>query len=175
MNLKNLLTAIVAMMVSGVVINTVKAADLAEINGVNEIWSGRYEGQLDWTHQPRLPEQTNILEGRIGTSFGVFFSLQTEPQDAKGIVRLRYKTIFPEPGMLNAGTGTYSRAVEGVTECILGQSCLAGYNIDTSEEVIAGEWRLVVSFRGKELLTKKFVIKSSASRGNTGSQQQPFH
>jgi hypothetical protein len=169
MNLKNILTVIVVMTVFGFVINTVNAADLSEINGVNEIWSGRYEGQLDWTHQPRLLKQTNVLEGRIGTSFGVFFSLQTEPQDAKGIVRLRYKTIFPEPGMLNPRTGTYSRAVEGVTECILGRACLAGYNIDTSEEVIHGEWSLVVSFRGKELLTKKFVIKSSAYHGNTGS------
>ena len=169
MNLKNLLAAIVAMAVCSGLINVVNAADLTEINGVNEIWSGRYEGQLDWTHQPRLLEQTNVVEGRIGTSFGVFFSLQTEPQDAKGIVRLSYKTIFPEPGMLNTRTGTYSRVVEGVTECILGRACLAGYNIDASEEVIPGEWSLVVSFRGKELLTKKFVIKSSVSQGNTGS------
>lgn len=161
MNLKNRLTAFAAVCGLCAAMNMVNAADLTAINGVNEIWSGRYEGRLDWTHQPRLLEQTNVLEGRIGTKFGVLFSLQTEPQDASGIVRLQYKTIFPEPGLLNVRNGTYSRVIDGVTECILGKECLAGYNIDTAAEVIPGEWSLVVSFRGKELLTKKFVMKPS--------------
>ncbi|WP_338759178.1 DUF3859 domain-containing protein [Massilia sp. METH4] len=136
------------------------AADLLKIVGQQEIWSGVYEGELDWFHVPRLLKQTDHVPGRLGISFGTYFTLQTEPANAGGIVRLSYKTIFPAPGMRDPRTGETTREIEGVTECILGKACLAGYTFDTPNEILPGEWRLVVSFRNEELLSKSFTVES---------------
>jgi len=135
------------------------AADLQRIVGQQEIWSGIYQGELDWSHVPLLLKQTDHIPGRLGLSFGTYFTLQREPTNAGGIVRLRYKTIVPAPGLRDPRTGQMTREIDGVTECILGKACLAGYTFDKPNEILPGEWRLVVWFGNEELLSKSFTVE----------------
>jgi hypothetical protein len=135
------------------------AADLQKIVGQRQVWSGIYEGELDWGHKPRLLKETDRIPGRLGLSFGTYFTLQTEPANAGGIVRLRYKTTLPAPGIRDPRTGQMTREIDGVTECVLGNPCLAGYTFDTPNEIIPGEWRFTVSFRSEEVLSKSFSVE----------------
>jgi hypothetical protein len=136
------------------------AVDLQRIVGQKEVWSGIYEGKLDWSHEPRLVKQTDHVPGRLGLSFGTYFILETDPVNTGGIVRLRYKTVLPAPGMRDPRTGQMTREIDGTTECLLGNPCLAGYTFDTPNEVVPGEWHLIVSFRDEELLNKSFAVES---------------
>lgn len=120
-----------------------------------------YEGELDWTHEPHLVGETDHILGRVGLRFGTYFTLQTEPTNAAGIIRLQSKTIFPNPGIRDPHTGRMVSEVVGITECILGKACLAGYSFDTPNEIILGEWRCMVTFRDKVVLSKSFSVEAT--------------
>lgn len=137
------------------------AADL-KIVDAKEVWSGVYEGRLDWTHQPRLVEETSHIPGRLDLRFGTYFTVPTEPANARGLVRLRYKTMMPAPGVRDFRTGQMTREIDRIEECILGRPCLTGYIFESPDEIIPGEWRFTVSFRGKELISKSFIVETSS-------------
>jgi hypothetical protein len=139
----------------------VHASDLRQIVGVKKVWAGLYEGKQDLFNEPRLLVETGHIPGRTGVQFGVFFKLETEPADSHGTVLLRLQVYIPEPGIWDSRSQTYVHVANDLSDCVLGKPCLLGYGIDTKNEIVPGEWTLVVSFQGKELLTQRFVVDAS--------------
>jgi len=131
-----------------------KGAPTQEV-GVEILWYGVVNGDED-TPQGELPEKSDHVPARKGAEFGVAYSVYGVPEGTK--VKLHQVARYPAPGRRPAG-GKLQKTEEADQECEAGETCFTSYAIETKDELIPGEWRLELYYRGRKVMEQRFVMR----------------
>lgn len=123
--------------------------------GVDVLWYGMVSGDSAGPQQGP-PEKTDRVPARQGAEFGVAFALTGVPEGTK--VKLRQVARYPAPGRRPPG-GRLQKTEEADTECAAGETCFTSYSIEGKDEIIPGEWRLELYYRGRKVMEQKFVMR----------------
>lgn len=128
------------------------------IESASLTWSGLYEGTLPPFGREIRLQETDKVPGELGRKFAIAFVLQPQSQEAAGIVGLRYRVTFPAPGLRDRYTEYVRLKSDDTTNCAIGTECMVGYMIEEPEEIIPGEWHMVIAHQGKVLIDKKMTM-----------------
>ena len=121
---------------------------------VEILWFGVVSGEKD---KEKSIENTDRVPARMGTEFGVAFSVSGVPDGTK--VTLHQVARYPAPGRRIAESGKLQKTEEADTECEAGETCFTSYNIEMRDEIIPGEWTLELQYGGKKVMEQKFVMR----------------
>ena len=100
-----------------------------------------------------LSEQTETIPAKIGTAFGVRFSLPRELEKTQ----LKYVYLFPE--MKNPVSGKTFSSFESLGQAVgHGPSTGMFYNFTDPWELVVGEWTFRAFANEQILLEKKFSV-----------------
>ncbi|HEX4325284.1 MAG TPA: DUF3859 domain-containing protein [Burkholderiales bacterium] len=123
--------------------------------GVEILWYGVVNGDED-TPQGEIPEKNDHVPARQGAEFGVAYAVYGVPEGTK--VKLRQVARYPAPGRRPAG-GKLQKTEEADQECEAGETCFTSYAIETKDELLPGEWRLELYYRGRKVMEQRFVMR----------------
>src|SRR5262245_5766011 len=93
-----------------------------------------------WTG-PRPVRETDRIEGRMGSQFGVLF---VPVGGVTRTVNLRQVIHFPEPGMRDPDKAVSDLRQELVFECVMNRACYVGWAFEKPWELVVGRWRIEV-------------------------------
>jgi hypothetical protein len=126
----------------------------AEVS-VDILWYGVVDGDQEHDNGEQ-PEKTDHVPARQGAEFGVAYTVYGIPDGAK--IKLRQVARYPAPGRRPPG-GKLQKTDEVDMECEAGVTCFTSYSIEGKDEVIPGEWRLELYYRGKKVMEQRFVMR----------------
>jgi hypothetical protein len=130
-------------------------AGQAETLSIEILWAGVVSDAGD--DAKAKPKETDQVPARKGVEFGVLYMLRGVPEGSK--VTLRQVATYPAPGRRNSTTRKLQKTEEGDTECVAGETCATSYLIETADEIVPGQWRLELRYRGRKVMEKVFVMR----------------
>jgi hypothetical protein len=128
------------------------------IESASLTWSGLYEGTPPPLGRETRLQETDKVPGELGRKFGIAFVLHPGSKEAGGIVRLRYRVTFPAPGLRDRYSEQVRLKNDDTTDCVPGRECMVGYAIEGPEEIIPGDWHMIIALQGKILIDKKMTV-----------------
>jgi len=96
------------------------------------------------------------VPARQGAEFGVAYAVHGVPDGTK--VKLRQVARYPAPGRRPPG-GKLQKTEEADMECEAGDTCFTSYAVEGRDEIIPGEWRLELYYRGRKVMEQRFVMR----------------
>jgi len=96
----------------------------------------------------KLLKKTDVIPGKVGTSFGFRFVVQGEPKGEEVVVM--HKFFPPEKSRL---------LVEEIQQRgLMGNRLYRAYRFDAADEIVPGTWRFEVWHEGKKMAEKSFTV-----------------
>jgi len=106
----------------------------------------------------KLLSQTETVPGRIGTTFGINYTLVGSPKGK--VVRLTYVTRFPAGGMVN-DKGERLEKSQFDWDDTIGAPATRTYTLDHAWEIVPGEWNLEFYYEGRKIGEKHFTVTAA--------------
>lgn len=115
-----------------------------------KLWSGTFKSEQDASGEskdpndefrPRIILESNTVRGRVGTPFGLAFSLRT-PDLPYQQVSYRHVWTLPEPGIIDPKTDKVSRVFEKPGMAYTNSATLLGWAVTEESELLPGEYVL---------------------------------
>jgi hypothetical protein len=103
----------------------------------------------------KLLKQTDVIEAKLGTTFGIDYVLDGKPVGGtvKLFIRLR------RPAITNPDTGETTTIDENVTPAWISMRKHDGFSFDHAWELVPGKWTFQVFHASKLLLEKTFEVR----------------
>jgi hypothetical protein len=105
---------------------------------------------------PRPLVKTNTIPGKLGTRFGLLFTLHG---GGASVVQVMH---FPAPGVSVRPGGPKLRDVEVPMVCMANRPCYVGYLFERHDEILSGEWRMELLVNGATAYEAKFAVEPEA-------------
>jgi hypothetical protein len=141
----------------------VQAAEIYEYGTYDIIDGGRVpheglaNGYLASVLAETLKEQTDVVCGRVGVTFGVRYRILGEPRGTT--VVLDMVTRFPTQGMINKeGKTFYKNAYKAPVGLDYGY--FRSFTFDEPWEVVFGIWTLEFYFDGRKVAERAFTVRN---------------
>jgi hypothetical protein len=122
-------------------------------NGTPEKAERTVAGEVKPVQTHRLIEQTDVVVGQLGNTFGIEVDLEGLPP---GPVVLVIRTIHP--ALTNSETGKTMTVSEYDWAVSARSKVYFGFTFDYRWEIAEGEWTKQVVYNGKVLAEKKFKV-----------------
>jgi hypothetical protein len=115
-------------------------------------------GYVSRVTSEKLLKKTDVVEARIGTTFGIDYVLDGRPvgERVKLFIRLQ------RPAITNPATGETSTMDENVTPAWISMHKHDGFSFDHPWELVPGKWTFQVFHDSKLLLEKTFEVHLAA-------------
>lgn len=105
---------------------------------------------------PRPLVRTNKIPGKLGTRFGLLFTLHG---DRARVVQVLH---FPAPGLSARPGAPKVRDLEVPMFCMANLPCYVGYLFERKEEILGGEWGMELLVNGATAYEAKFTVEPEA-------------
>jgi hypothetical protein len=116
---------------------------------------GVISGRRRLVDNSKLIESTNVISGRLGSTFGFRYKLVGEPSGA--VVALKVITKFPAK-LRNPKTGDEKTDDEYVINRTIGDVHFRGYGFDNEWEIIPGKWSFELWLDDRKLTEQTFEV-----------------
>lgn len=120
------------------------------------LWSG-VVGDPDTSRERPDPKAVDRVPARVGVEFGFMYILHGVPDGTQ--VKVRQVARYPQPGRRNPQSRVMQKTEEADAECTAGEPCATSYTIEAGDEIIPGEWRLEVQYRGRKIGERRFLMR----------------
>jgi|SRR5215475_1447825 len=104
---------------------------------------------------PALVEATTTIPATVGVKFGFRFRAFGS---AGGLVRLKYVTLVPQPGIRDPKTGMTKTRGEYLEPVMIGGMEFMGFRFDQSWEIALGTWTFELWDGDRKLASQSFDI-----------------
>jgi len=104
----------------------------------------------------RHAETTQTVSAQLGVRFGYRYNVVGSPNGAEAT--LRFKTLFPAPGIRNPTTGQQMNQAEYDRAKTIGSSSYRDYGFDHDWEMVPGVWTLQIWYQDHMLAEQKFTV-----------------
>jgi len=106
----------------------------------------------------KLVKETDVIEARIGTEFGIDYVLDGKPvgTPVKLFIRLQ------RPAITNPGTGKTTTVDENLTTAVTTIRQHNGFAFDHEWEIVPGKWTFQIFHDSKLLLERSFDVRLAA-------------
>jgi hypothetical protein len=146
-------------------------AQPAAVQSAQILWAGTYEAQVVGTvEQPGTAigktnllgnivklETTTTVKARLGTSFGIEFTLSGSPEGAQADVTI--VVVLPKAGLLNPVTQKRSFREEWrPSPRPIGGASVVGYLMEMDWEIVPGIWTFEIWSNGRKLGEQPFCV-----------------
>jgi hypothetical protein len=131
----------------------------SEVMGVVIVEHGLYtiEDEGKPTAHHVCINQTDSVQARIGTMFGIRYMVLGRPAGGRATVTLLWK--FPEPGVWDSTRGSFQRSLVQPSEDLIGYSNTSVYVFETPYELLPGEWSVLVRDEHGDVGEARFVVR----------------
>lgn len=123
--------------------------------GVDVLWYGVVDRKSE-DAQGEIGEKGEQVPARQGAEFGVAYAVHGVPEGTK--VKLHQVARYPAPGRRPPG-GKLQKTEEADQECEAGETCFTSYAVEGRDEIIPGEWKLELYYRGRKVMEQRFVMR----------------
>jgi hypothetical protein len=122
-----------------------------------------------WGELPRPLAKTNRVPAKLGTRFGVLFTLHGLKE---GFVQVVQVVHYPSPGLvLRPGEPATLRHDDRML-CIVDKPCYVGYSFQSEREILSGEWRMELHVNGSKLYEATFVVAREPEMASNNSLER---
>ena len=106
------------------------------------------------SQNPELLTATTTVTGSTDLNFGMIFVATGTPKN--GIAAIRVKWLYPEPGMINPGTGVAKKLDEYPATIKLGEPTHLGWEVRRDWQIVPGIWTLQIwTANGERMLASQ--------------------
>ena len=102
----------------------------------------------------KVKKETEQIQAKIGTRFGMRFRIDGEPN--KKTITVEYAGIHPQ--LTNPKTGKTFSSYKYQKKVKIGETRYMGYKFDHDWELVPGNWTLQVLYQGEVMVEKEFVV-----------------
>jgi hypothetical protein len=116
-------------------------------------------GHVNVMHEletPRFKQGESVIHAKIGTRFGLSVQMVGSPDEA---VVHGVSTRVTHPAMTNPATMETSTQSEWDSPMNIGYARFAGWQFEEPWELVGGDWKIEILYRGKVLISKDFQIQ----------------
>jgi hypothetical protein len=127
-----------------------------------DIISAKFGGPGEKVKRGKFREKfftrTMLITGvKVGTTFTMVVRPVGQPEGAEVAMRFVWRT--PRPGIKDAKTGKFSRAITEDVTAKLGEEISKTFEFRSEEQIIKGAWRAEVWNERRKIATRRFAIR----------------
>lgn len=112
-------------------------------------------GEWHETANEKLEQETNIIQGEIGTLFGIRFTVNGPTKNEE--IELINRIELPKSIQVNKHKSIYT--TEFKYSAVTGWKTISFFSFDSEEELIPGDYNFIVLLEGIELFRKRFKVQ----------------
>lgn len=121
-------------------------------------------GHVNVMHEletPRFKQGESVIHAKIGTRFGLSVQMVGSPDEA---VVYEVSTRVTHPPMTNPETKDTSTQSEWESPMNIGYARFAGWQFEEPWELVGGDWKIEILYKGKVLVSKDFKVQVEGVR-----------
>lgn len=116
-------------------------------------------GHVNVMHEletPRFKQGESVIQAKIGTRFGLSVQMVGSPDEA---VVYEVSTRVTHPPMTNPASKETSTQSEWESPMNIGYARFAGWQFEEPWELVGGDWKIEILYKGKVLVSKDFKVE----------------